>query len=81
MEHTLSGIDNFFIFLCPANLLYFPQINFICCAKALCNLACADQVRHRVAKEGGMHALMMISMVNFTLPASLTFSALLYILL
>ena len=40
------------------------QINFICCAKALCNLACAEQARLRVAKEGGMHALMMISMVG-----------------
>ena len=56
----------------PISLIFFMisqnvnilQINFICCAKALCNLACAEEARLRVAKEGGMHALMMISMVS-----------------
>lgn len=42
----------------------YQEINYICCAKAICNLACDEQSKLSVAKEGGVHALMMISMVQ-----------------
>ena len=42
----------------------YQEKNFICCAKALCNLACAESTRLLVAQQGGVHALMMISMVH-----------------
>lgn len=42
----------------------YQEMNQICCARALCNLACSNDSRLRVAKEGGMQALMMISMVR-----------------
>lgn len=42
----------------------YQEINYICCAKAICNLACYENTKSIVAKEGGVHALMMISMVQ-----------------
>jgi hypothetical protein len=42
----------------------YQEINYICCAKAICNLACFENTKSIVAKEGGVHALMMISMVQ-----------------
>ena len=42
----------------------YQEKNYICCAKALCNLACAEETRLEVAKQGGVHALLMISMVH-----------------
>ena len=41
----------------------YQEINQICCAMALCNLACCDETRLKVAVDG-MQALMMISMVR-----------------
>ena len=40
------------------------EINYICCAKAICNLACCEETKLTVAKDGGVHALLMISMVK-----------------
>jgi hypothetical protein len=42
----------------------YQEINYICCAKAICNLACCEGAKLTVAKDGGFHALMMISMVQ-----------------
>jgi hypothetical protein len=42
----------------------YQEKNYICCAKALCNLACAPATRLQVAQEGGVHTLLMISMVH-----------------
>jgi len=42
----------------------YQEKNYICCAKALCNLACAEETRLEVAQQGGVHALLMISMVH-----------------
>jgi len=42
----------------------YQEKNYICCAKALCNLACAEETRLKVASQGGVHALLMISMVH-----------------
>ncbi len=42
----------------------YQEKNYICCAKALCNLACAETTRMAVAQQGGMHTLLMISMVH-----------------
>ncbi len=42
----------------------YQEKNYICCAKALCNLACAEKTRVIVAQQGGVNALMMISMVH-----------------
>lgn len=42
----------------------YQEINYICCAKAICNLACCENAKLTVAKDGGFHALMMISMVQ-----------------
>lgn len=42
----------------------YQEINYICCAKAICNLACCETAKITVAKDGGFHALMMISMVQ-----------------
>ena len=35
-----------------------------CCAKTICNLACHESSRYRIASDGGMSALMMISLVR-----------------
>jgi hypothetical protein len=42
----------------------YQEKNYICCAKTLCNLACAEKTRLMVAQQGGVHALLMISMVH-----------------
>jgi hypothetical protein len=42
----------------------YQEINYICSAKALCNLACSVDSRLQICKEGGVHTLMMISMVQ-----------------
>ena len=42
----------------------YQEKNYICCAKALCNLACAPSTRLQVAQEGGVHTLLMISLVH-----------------
>jgi hypothetical protein len=42
----------------------YQEINYICCAKALCNLACSEDARIQVVRDGGMKALMLISMVH-----------------
>jgi hypothetical protein len=42
----------------------YQEINYICCAKAICNLACCGSKRYAVAAEGGVIALFMISMVQ-----------------
>jgi len=42
----------------------YQEKNYICCAKALCNLACAEKTRLQVAKQGGVHALLMVAMVH-----------------
>ncbi len=42
----------------------YQEKNYVCCAKALCNLACSEGTRSKVAEEGGVHALLMISMVH-----------------
>ena len=70
MSNIFSSIFHLYIFFLFCYCTVSTQINFICCAKALCNLACAEEVRLRVAKEGGMRALMMISMVLTTSSSS-----------
>ena len=42
----------------------YHESTYIYCTRALCNLACAEGGRLRVATEGGMRALLMISMVR-----------------
>lgn len=42
----------------------YHEMNYSCCAKALCNLACSPATRLAVAKGGGVQALMLISMVH-----------------
>mmetsp|Transcript_1033 Transcript_1033/g.1708 ORF Transcript_1033/g.1708 Transcript_1033/m.1708 type:complete len:1654 (-) Transcript_1033:97-5058(-) len=40
------------------------EVTYICCAKAICNLACNPDTKLSVATDGGVHALLMISMVQ-----------------
>jgi hypothetical protein len=40
------------------------EVTYICCAKAICNLACNADTKLKVATDGGVHALLMISMVQ-----------------
>lgn len=40
------------------------EVTYICCAKAICNLACNADTKLSVAMDGGVHALLMISMVQ-----------------
>lgn len=42
----------------------YQEVNYICCAKAMCNLACNSSIRSRIAMDGGVYALLMISMVH-----------------
>jgi len=42
----------------------YQEVNYICCAKAICNLAFTANTKLSVATEGGVHALLMISMVQ-----------------
>lgn len=42
----------------------YREVNYMCCAKAICNMACCAEFKLSVAKEGGVHALLMISMVQ-----------------
>jgi len=40
------------------------EVTYICCAKAICNLACNTEYKLSVASDGGVHVLLMISMVQ-----------------
>jgi len=40
------------------------EVTYICCAKAICNLACNPEYKLSVATDGGVHVLLMISMVQ-----------------
>jgi hypothetical protein len=42
---------------------YF-EVNYICCAKTLCNLGCSKNLRVQIAESNGIQALMMISLVH-----------------
>jgi hypothetical protein len=42
---------------------YF-EVNYICCAKTLCNLGCSKKLRVQIAESNGIQALMMISLVH-----------------
>jgi len=42
----------------------YKEYNYICSAKALCNLACSESTRVLVAKQGAVNALMMIALVH-----------------
>lgn len=42
----------------------YQEMNQMCCARALCNLACAKQSKLRIVQEDGVAALMMVCMVR-----------------
>lgn len=42
----------------------YQEVNYVCSAKALCNLACSEESRLQIATQGGVHTLMMISLVQ-----------------
>lgn len=42
----------------------YHETNYVSCAKVMCNLACNPSVCDKIAKQGGVYALLMISIVH-----------------
>lgn len=46
------------------HMCVLQEMNYLCCAKAMCNLACNQDINIRLAHDGGIYALLMIALVS-----------------